>query len=101
MVGRSAYKHPMKWAKIDELFYGDLKDIKNTSNVILSLLPYIEKHVSLGGSTWDICKHLINIVENIPNAKKWRNKVTLDSIKGYLTTDKLADYALELKGIEQ
>jgi len=101
MVGRSAYKHPMKWAKIDELFYGDLKDIKNTSNIILSLLPYIEKHVSLGGSTWDICKHLINIVENIPNAKKWRNKVTLDSIKGYLTTDKLADYALELKGIEQ
>ena len=99
MVGRSAYKHPLKWVKIDEQFYGDLREKKNTSSIILSLLPYIEKHVSSGGSTWDICKHLVNIVENIPNAKKWRSKVTLDSIKGYLTVDKLKDYALELKAL--
>ena len=99
MVGRSAYKHPFKWVKIDEQFYGDLREKKNTSSIILSLLPYIEKHVSSGGSTWDICKHLVNIVENIPNAKKWRSKVTLDSIKGCLTVDKLKDYALELKAL--
>ena len=99
MVGRSVYKHPLKWVKIDEQFYGDLREKKNTSSIILSLLPYIEKHVSSGGSTWDICKHLVNIVENIPNAKKWRSKVTLDSIKGYLTVDKLKDYALELKAL--
>jgi len=99
MIGRSAYKHPLKWARIDEQFYGNLKTIKNASNIILTLLPYIEKHVSLGGTTWDVCKHLINIVENIPNAKKWRNKVTLDSIKGSLTMEKLKNYALELEEI--
>ena len=99
MIGRSAYKHPLKWSKIDEQFYGNLRTIKNASSIILTLLPYIEKHVSAGGSTWDICKHLINIVENIPNAKKWRNKVTLDSIQGTLTMDKLKNYALELEEI--
>ena len=101
MIGRSAYKHPLKWTEIDAQFYSGSKTIKKASSIILSLLPYVEKHVSTGGSTWDICKHLINIVENVPNAKKWRNKVTIDSIKGYLTMDKLRDYALELKDVEQ
>ena len=64
-------------------------------------LPYIEKHVSNGGSTWDICKHLINIVENIPNAKKWRSKVSIASIQGSLTINRLKSYALELESIEK
>ncbi len=100
MIGRSAYKHPLKWTTIDQQFYGDQKVIKNASSVILSLLPYIEKHIYSGGSTWDICKHLINIVQNIPKAKKWRNKVTINSIKGSLTVDKLRSYALELREFE-
>jgi len=101
MIGRSAYKHPLKWSDIDQEFYGDLKSTKKASSVILSLLPYIEKHISYGGSTWDICKHLINLVENIPTAKKWRNKVTIDSIQGNLNIDKLKNYALELKAMEK
>ncbi len=101
MIGRSAYKHPLKWIEIDEHFYGDLKNTKKASNIILSLLPYIETHVSSGGSTWDICKHLINIVENIPKAKKWRTKVSIDSIRGSLTVDRLRSYALELSEVGQ
>ena len=101
MIGRSAYKHPLKWSNIDEQFYGNLKTIKKASSIILTLLPYIEKHVSKGGTTWDICKHLINIVENIPNAKKWRSKVAIASVKGSLTTNRLKDYALELEKIEK
>ncbi len=101
MIGRSAYKHPLRWAEIDKQFYGDLKNTINASSVILWLLPYIEKHISSGGSSWDICKHLINVVENIPNAKKWRKKVTIESINGLLNIDKLKSYAFELKELEQ
>jgi len=101
MIGRSAYKHPLQWTGIDEQFYGDLKTINKASDIIISLIPYIELHVASGGSTWDICKHLINIVENIPKAKKWRNKVSIDSIGGCLTMDKLKNYALEIKEVEQ
>ena len=101
MIGRSAYKHPLNWNEIDEQFYGDIKIKKQASKIILSMLPYIEKHVSSGGSTWDICKHLINLVEKMPRAKKWRNSVTTESIKGCLTIDKLKEYALELKSMER
>ena len=100
MIGRSAYKHPLKWSNIDEEFYGKSKTTKNASSIILTLLPYIEKHISNGGSTWDICKHLINIVENIPNAKKWRKKVVSASIQGSLTINELKNYALELERVE-
>ena len=100
MIGRSAYKHPLNWSNVDEEFYGKLKTTKNASSIILTLLPYIEKHISNGGSTWDICKHLINIVENIPNAKKWRKKVVSASVQGSLTINKLKNYALELQAIE-
>ena len=41
------------------------------------------------------------IVENIPNAKKWRNKVTIDSVQGSLTINKLKNYALELESIDK
>ena len=101
MIGRSAYKHPLRWNEIDEKFYEDLKIKKKASTVIFNLLPYIENHISSGGSSWEICKHLINVVESIPRAKKWRNKVTYDSIKGTLTMNKLNKYALELKEIGQ
>ena len=100
MIGRSAYKHPLNWSNVDEEFYGKLKTTKNASSIILTLLPYIEKHISNGGSTWDICKHLINIVENIPNAKKWRKKVVSASIQGSLTINELKNYALELERVE-
>ena len=101
MIGRSAYKHPLKWADIDKEFYNENKTIRSSSKIILSMLPYIEEHLSSGGASWDICKHLINVVEHIPNAKKWRTKVTLESIKKTLTTDKLKNYALELLELEQ
>ena len=101
MIGRSAYKHPLRWTEIDEQFYGDLKATKKVSDIIISLLPYIENHISSSGSTWDICKHLINLVENIPNAKKWRNKITRASIGKNLTIDKLRDYAYELNDVDK
>mgnify|MGYP007000075802 CR=1 len=54
-----------------------------------SLIPYIEKHLQDGGESWDICKHLINLVENIPKAKIWRNQISTRSIKKELSIDYL------------
>ena len=69
MIGRSAYKYPLRWSGIDEKIYGENPKSKKASEIIFSLVPYIEKHLKNEGKTWDICKHLINLVEGIPNAK--------------------------------
>ena len=98
MIGRSAYKHPLRWAEIDNKVYGLNKKSKPASKIIFSLIPYIENHLQDGGKMWDICKHILNLVEGIPNAKSWRNQISTKSIKKELTieqlikeTEKLAD----------
>ena len=89
MIGRSAYKNPLKWSEIDNKIYGMNYSVKKASEIIISLIPYLDKHIENNGRTWDICKHLINIVQNIPKAKIWRNKVTSMSIDGSLNIENL------------
>ncbi len=81
MIGRSAYKYPLRWSEIDEKVYGINTKPKSASDIIFSLIPYIDKHLTNGGKSWDICKHLINLVESIPKAKVWRNQISTKSIK--------------------
>jgi len=99
MVGRSVYKHPLKWSEIDQKVYGiDMKP-KSASNIIFSLIPYIEKHLTNGGKSWDICKHLINLVEGIPKAKIWRNQISTKSIKKELDIKYLLELTSRLEEI--
>ena len=97
MIGRSIYKHPLRWSEIDQKVYGMNKKSISASDIIFSLIPYIEKHLTSGGKSWDICKHLINLVEGIPNAKIWRNKVVTKSIKKELDIEYLFKLTSRLK----
>jgi len=97
MIGRSAYKHPMLWTEIDSQIYGEEVNKKSASTIILSLIPYIENHLKGGGKTWDICKHLINLVEKIPKARIWRSEISQRSIKKELSIEYLIKLTLELK----
>ena len=75
------------------------KEHKSASNIIFSLIPYIEAHLSNGGKSWDICKHLINLVEGIPKAKIWRNQISIKSIKKELDIEYLLKLTNELREI--
>ena len=97
MIGRSIYKHPLRWSEIDQKIYGLNEKSKSASDIIFSLIPYIEKHLSSGGKTWDICKHLINLVEGIPKAKVWRNQISTKSIKKELDIKFLIKLTSSLK----
>ncbi len=99
MIGRSAYKYPLRWKNIDSQIYGEKFLPLKASDIIFSLLPYIENHLNKKKKSWDICKHLINIVESIPNAKKWRNKISLLSINETLSIEKLIILTDELKSM--
>nr|WP_075486757.1 tRNA dihydrouridine(20/20a) synthase DusA [Prochlorococcus marinus] len=89
MIGRSVYKHPLRWSEIDQKIYGLNKKTKSASDIIISLIPYIDNHLTNGGKSWDICKHLINLVEGIPKARIWRNQISIKSIKKELDIEYL------------
>ncbi len=97
MIGRSAYKYPLRWSEIDQKIYGENISSKKASEIIFSLVPYIEKHLKNGGKTWDICKHLINLVEGIPKAKIWRNTISTRSLKQELSMEYLIKLTTELQ----
>ena len=97
MIGRSIYKHPLRWSEIDQKIYGLKTKAKTASKIIFSLIPYIENHLKNGGKTWDICKHLINLVEGIPKAKIWRNQISTKSIKKELTISYLIELTSKLR----
>ena len=97
MIGRSIYKHPLRWSEIDPKVYGVNTKPKYASEIIFSLIPYIEKHLISGGKSWDICKHLINLVEGIPKAKIWRNQISTKSKKKELDTEYLSKLTSRLK----
>ena len=97
MIGRSAYKHPLIWSEIDQKIYGEIFTSKKSSEIIFSLIPYIENHLKNGEKSWDICKHLINLVEGIPKAKIWRNKISTKSLKKQLSIDYLIKLTSELQ----
>ena len=73
--------------------------MESASSIIFSLIPYIEEHLSKGGKSWDICKHLINLVEGIPKAKIWRNQISTKSIKKELNIEYLLELTYSLKEI--
>ena len=99
MIGRSVYKHPLRWSEIDKKIYGINKSTKSASKIIRSLIPYIEKHLTRGGKSWDICKHLINLIEGIPKAKSLRNQISLKSIKKELDIEYLLTLTSKLEEI--
>ena len=99
MIGRSAYKHPLRWSEIDQKIYGLNTKSKSASNIIFSLIPYIAEHLSNGGKSWDICKHLINLVDGIPKAKIWRNQISSKSIKKELSIEYLLKLTYMLEEI--
>ena len=87
----------LRWSEIDQKIYGINTKPKSASNIIFSLIPYIETHLSNGGKSWDICKHLINLVEGIPKAKIWRNQISSKSIKQDLNIEYLLNLTTALK----
>ena len=97
MIGRSVYKHPLRWSEIDQKIYGLPRESNSASKIIFSLIPYLENHLKKGGKSWDICKHIINLVEGIPKAKIWRNNISIQSIKKELNIDYLIKMTTELQ----
>jgi tRNA-dihydrouridine synthase A len=66
MVGRAAYAHPLRWADIDHLIYGEPPRQLLASDVVEGLIPHAALHLQRGGRLWDLCRHLVQLVEGVP-----------------------------------
>ena len=76
MVGRAAYSHPYSWTKIDSMIYGQKERSLARSKIIEKIIPFAQKHLENDGRLWNISKHILNLIESIPNAKKLRQELS-------------------------
>ena len=73
MVGRAAYDHPLRWAEVDRLLFGDAgQPTATASTVVRGLIPHAERWCSGGGRLWAIARHLVQVVEGVSGARHWR-----------------------------
>ena len=75
MVGRAAYSHPLRWTSIDALIFGEESRQILASDVVEGLLPHAEAHLERGGRLWDLCRHLVQLVEGVRGARHWRREL--------------------------
>ncbi|MBW3042576.1 tRNA dihydrouridine(20/20a) synthase DusA [Prochlorococcus marinus] len=76
MVGRAAYSHPYIWKEIDSKIYGEKEEYLTRSKIIKKIIPFTQKHLENDGRLWNMAKHILNLIENIPNAKMLRQELS-------------------------
>ncbi|WP_392351262.1 tRNA dihydrouridine(20/20a) synthase DusA [Parasynechococcus sp.] len=79
MVGRAAYAHPLRWQTIDALIFGEAERSVLASEVVLGLMPHAQRHLERGGRLWDLCRHLVQLVEGVRGARHWRRNLGLQA----------------------
>ncbi len=99
MVGRAAYAHPLRWNKIDEIIYGEESRFINASGVIRALIPHAQNHLNKDGKLWDICKHILQLVEGVPGARSWRRDLGLNAQKSTAEINILETAAQQLEDV--
>jgi tRNA-dihydrouridine synthase A len=99
MVGRAAYAHPLRWNKIDEIIYGEECRFINASGVIRALIPHAQNHLNKDGKLWDICKHILQLVEGVPGARSWRRDLGLNAQKSTAEINILETAAQQLEDV--
>ncbi len=76
MIGRAAYSNPFIWTKVDSIIYGKKEEFLTRSKIINKIIPFAQKHLEKDGRVWDVAKHILNLIENIPNAKIIRKELS-------------------------
>ena len=79
MVGRAAYAHPLRWSAVDQRIFGDAVRTIKASTVVMGLIPHAQAHLARGGRLWDLCRHLVQLVEGVPGARHWRRNLGLNA----------------------
>ena len=69
----------LRWGCIDERIYGEAARTVTASDVVLGLIPYAQAHLARGGRLWDLCRHLVQLVEGVPGARHWRRNLGLNA----------------------
>lgn len=88
MVGRHAYKHPQFLIHIDQALFGATQaPVDSLHEVVLKYIDYVELNLNQGVPLNSMTKHILNLYQGVPGAKRWRRHLSENSHKAGLGTE--------------
>lgn len=76
MIGRAAYHYPAQiLCDADQKIYGDGLT-KDPIMIVQSMMPYITKHIEMGGRLHQVMRHMLGLFHGQPGARLWRRTLS-------------------------
>jgi tRNA-dihydrouridine synthase A len=75
MLGRAAYHDPYLLAEVDRRLFGDLHPVPSRTQVVMAMLPYIERELQAGTRLKHITRHMLGLFQGVPGARAWRREL--------------------------
>ena len=72
MIGREAYENPLLLAEVDSVIFSDKKVSTSRSDILKSLIPYINDELERGTKISHITRHLMGLFRGFDGAKNMR-----------------------------
>ena len=88
MLGRAAYQSPAILADVDHRLFGEGEPV-DLFAAAEGMIPYIDRHVANGGRVNQVVRHMLGLFQNRPGARRWRQILSVDSVKPDATSDVL------------
>ncbi len=81
MIGREAYQNPWILAEVDRELFGMDNPAQSRDDVIAALLPYVEQQLARGAHLNHITRHILNLYQGVPGARKFRRHLSENAYK--------------------
>ncbi|WP_095589017.1 tRNA dihydrouridine(20/20a) synthase DusA [Actibacterium ureilyticum] len=73
MVGRAAYHTPADiLLQADQRIFGATAPARRAEDVVLDMVPYINRHLAAGGRVHNVTRHMLGLFAGRPGARAWR-----------------------------
>ncbi len=81
MLGREVYQRPYILTEVDEKFFVANDSVTSRQEIVLELIPYIQRQLQDGVRLNSIVRHILGLFHGVPGAKGWRRYISENAHK--------------------
>lgn len=96
MIGREAYQNPYFLADADRIVFADDHPVPSRRDIAEQFLPYVERRYALGHAPKHSLRHILNLFQGEPGARRFRRHLSENMHKPDTTPQVLMDALAQL-----
>lgn len=96
MIGREAYQNPYFLADADPIVFGDEHTVPSRREIAEQFMPYVERRYALGHAPKHSLRHILNLFQGEPGARRFRRHLSENMHKPDTTPQVLMDALAQL-----